>query len=294
MNTQVNAMPATRTLYWSVQRELWENRSIYLAPLIAAGLFLFAFLISTTHLPHSMTTVMALDAAHQRAEISKPFNIAAGVILFSSFLVGIFYCLDALHGERRDRSILFWKSLPVSDLTAVLAKASIPLAVLPALVFAIILATQLIMLLVSTAVLGMTGVSAHTLWTQVRFGESSLALLYCLAAMTLWHAPIYGWLLLVSGWAQRTAFLWAFLPPLGICILEKIAFNSSHFAQLLGYRFMGFFTVVFQARTSMPLHPLAALTPGRFLATPGLWIGLAFAAIFLAAAARLRRYRGPI
>ena len=52
--------------------------------------------------------------------------------MFTTFIVGVFYCLDALHGERRDRSILFWKSLPVSDLTTVLSKASIPLVVLPA------------------------------------------------------------------------------------------------------------------------------------------------------------------
>ena len=57
--------------------------------------------------------------------------MAPAPIMFATFLVGIFYCLDALHGERRDRSILFWKSLPVSDLTTVLSKASIPFAVLP-------------------------------------------------------------------------------------------------------------------------------------------------------------------
>ena len=59
----------------------------------------------------------------------------------------MFYCLDALYGERRDRSILFWKSLPVSDLTTVLSKASIPIVVLPLLTFAVTVATQLIMLL---------------------------------------------------------------------------------------------------------------------------------------------------
>ena len=75
------------------------------------------------------------------------------MIMFTAFIVGVFYCLDALHGERRDRSILFWKSLPVSDLTTVLSKAIIPLVVLPLLTFAIIIATQLIMLLMSTAVL---------------------------------------------------------------------------------------------------------------------------------------------
>ena len=66
--------------------------------------------------------------------------------MLTAFLVGVFYCLDALHGERRDRSILFWKSLPVSDLTTVLAKASVPCRVLPPRAFALALATQLMLL----------------------------------------------------------------------------------------------------------------------------------------------------
>ena len=81
----------------------------------------------------------------------------------------MFYCLDALHGERRDRSILFWKSLPVSDLTTVLSKASIPLVVLPLLTFAITVATQWLMLLLSSAVLLVSGQSVATLWTQLSF-----------------------------------------------------------------------------------------------------------------------------
>ena len=71
------------------------------------------------------------------------------LIMATAFYRGIFYSLEALHGERRDRSILFWKSLPVSDLTTVLAKASIPLVVLPLLVFAITAALQFVMLLLS-------------------------------------------------------------------------------------------------------------------------------------------------
>jgi len=290
------AMPATQPLYWAVRRELWENRSIYIGPLIAAAVMLFGFLISAIHLPDRMRALMALDAAHQRAGISQPYSIAAFLVIVTAFIVGVFYCLDALHGERRDRSILFWKSLPVSDLTTVLSKASIPLVVLPLISFAIIIGTQLIMLVLSTAILSITGVSTEALWTQLRFAQSSLALLYALIAIAMWHAPIYGWLLLVSGWARRTAFLWAFLPPLAICVLEKIAFNTSHFAGLLKYRLIGWFAQAFAVMPQgrVPTDPLAALTPGKFLTTPGLWVGLVLTAGFVAAAARLRRYRGPI
>ncbi|MDQ2964222.1 MAG: ABC transporter permease, partial [Pseudomonadota bacterium] len=201
---------------------------------------------------------------------------------------------DALHSERRDRSILFWKSLPVSDLTTVLSKASIPLVVLPLLTFAIIVALKLIMLLLSTAVLLANGLSAAPLWTQVPLLRMSLMLLYGLIAFTLWYAPIYGWLLLISGWARRTTFLWAMLPPLAICVVEAIAFHTSHFASMLKYRLTGAFAEAFAEAHGDPVIELEQLDPVRFLSSPGLWIGLVVAAAFLAAAVWLRRYREPI
>ena len=112
----------TRPFYWSVWRELWENRSIYVAPAIVAGVVLFGFLVSTIGLPERRREVLLLDPGKARAAIEMPYNVAAMMLIFTAFIVGTFYCLDALHGERRDRSILFWKSLPVSDLTTVLSK----------------------------------------------------------------------------------------------------------------------------------------------------------------------------
>jgi ABC-2 type transport system permease protein len=290
------AMQATRPMVWSVRRELWENRSIYIAPLAAAVVELLGFSIRALTLPRRMHAVLALDPANQRAQIAMPYHFAAALILLTAFLVGVFYCLDALHGERRDRSILFWKSLPVSDLTTVLSKASIPLVVLPLLIFVIIVITQTIMLLLSTAVLMGNVPSVAMLWARVPVFKMSLALLYALTAIALWHAPIYGWLLLVSGWARRAAFLWAVLPLLAICAFEGIAFRTSHFASLLQYRLFGWFTQAFvpRVRGSVPVDPLTSLDPAKFLSAPGLWIGLAVAASLLAAAVRLRRSRAPI
>src|SRR6266705_1681951 len=251
MSTQSNAMPespvesqviapavisATRRMYWLVRRELWENRSIYIAPLAVAAVILFGFLISTIHLPDKMRAALALDPAKQHELIEQPYSFAALLIMGTTFIVAVFYCLDALHGERRDRSILFWKSLPVSDRTTVLSKASIPLVVLPLLTFAITIGVQLIMLLMSNAALVMNGMSATTS-AQLPFLQRSAMLLYGLIVMALWHAPIYGWLLLISGWARRAAFLWAFLPLIAIQIFEKIAFGTSYCGALLNYRF---------------------------------------------------------
>jgi ABC-2 type transport system permease protein len=286
----------TRPMYWSIRRELWENRSIYLAPLVVAAVFLFGFLISTIALRYRMHAAVGLAAAKRHAAVTMPYELAAGLLMGTAFIVGFFYSLDALYGERRDRSILFWKSLPVSDRVTVLAKASIPLVILPLLAFTLTVAVQLIMLLLSTAVLVGSGLSAATLWAELSPVRMSLMLLYHLVIVhSLWHAPLYGWLLLVSAWARRAAFLWAVLPLLAIGVLERIVFNTSHFAAMLTHQLAGGERAVsYAAGSPLPMDPLTHVPMGMFLITPSFWIGLIFAAACLAAAIRLRRNREPI
>src|SRR5277367_3350951 len=161
------SLPATRVLYWSIRRELWENRSIYIAPLAVAGVALFAFCLS------SFVGIWEKPLRFNPAQPRAPFDMAAGLMMLTGIVVSVFYCLDALHGERRDRSILFWKSLPVSDATTVLAKASIPLVILPLLIFAIAVAMHWLMLLISSAVVLASGGSVATLWTNSSFLRTS-------------------------------------------------------------------------------------------------------------------------
>ena len=285
---------ATRRIYWSVRRELWESRAIYIAPLAVAALILVGFLISTVHLPEKMRAALALSSMQQHEVIERPYNIAALMIMGTTFIVAVFYCLDALYGERRDRSILFWKSLPVSDLTTVLSKVSIPIVVLPLVTFAITVVTQWIMLLLSTAVLLGSDVSVSALRAHLPLWHMSLMLLYHLLAIhALWYAPIFGWLLLVSAWARRAPFLSAALPLLAMGFVEKIAFNTSHFAAMLGHR-MGGPEGAASTAGKMSMDSMTRFTPGQFLISPGLWIGLGVTALFLAAAVRLRRQREPI
>jgi ABC-2 type transport system permease protein len=272
---------APRRMYWSVRRELWESRSIYLAPLFVAAAFVFGFLIGAFARP-----------VHLR-EIEKLYDFAAVAIMATTFIVAIFYCLDALNSERRDRGILFWKSLPVSDLTTVLSKASIPLVFLPLLTFAITIVTQLLMLLISTAALMGSGRSAATLGLPLV--QTSPGLLYHLLVIhSLWYAPIFGWLLLVSAWARRAAFLWAALPLFAVGVVEKIAFNTSHFAEMLANRISGGGQGAPVTASGMSTDLMPAGGPVQFLVSPGLWIGLLVAAAFLGAAVWLRRNREPI
>jgi ABC-2 type transport system permease protein len=314
MNTPLNSVPEsligspavepavvseTRPLYWSIRRELWENRSIYIALLIAAGVYLIGYSISLFWLPRSMQEMAPPESTPLIVELAMPYAHAGMLLAATAFLVGIFYSLDALHGERRDRSILFWKSLPVSDFTTVLAKASVPLVILPVLVFVITVLLQIVMRIEGAAFLLLTGASTAKPWAPPLF-EMQLVLLYSVVVMALWHAPLYMWMLLVSGWPRRATFLWAVFPPLALAALEYIAFHTTYLATMLHSRLLGFDALAFDLvdKNGVPVDPhfipLAQLAPGRFLSSPGLWLGLLFAALCVAGAVRLRRYQGPI
>jgi ABC-2 type transport system permease protein len=303
LDSPVSAPPITaetRPMYWSVRREVWENRSIYIAPLIAGGVVILGSLVSMVWLPHAMREHGSLDPMHQRVMLAMPFAHVAMLIAFTAFIVGVFYSLDALYGERRDRSILFWKSLPVSDPTTVLSKASIPIVVLPLLIFPMIVILQVILLLLSSMVLTASGAGAGALWTRLPFFQMELVQVYELIVLALWHAPLYSWLLLVSAWAKRAPFLWAVLPVAAVAAFERLAFQTSYFGSLIKARVIGFDSDAVDFRmpdgSALDAHfiPLSQLTPGRFLTSAGLWIGLVFAGVFLAAAIRMRRNREPI
>lgn len=315
MNTQPdaaqsNAMPAATfhsqiatpaaiswpaQMYWCVRRELWEYRTLYLVPVGVGGLYLMGFLFNALHQMRRAHVSTQTRLLHP-ALLVEPYDFAALVIMGATLILAVFYCLDALYGERRDRSILFFKSLPVSDLTAVLSKASIPLLILPAIMFTVTIALQLLMLPITAGVLLGTGENSAPFWADLTLFHRWAGLFAHLFVIhSLWYAPLYGWMLLVSAWARRAPFLWAALPPFAIAVLEKLLFNTWHFATLLE-SFVG------GAPGSAPAgagtaHDAVGLTihtnPGT-LSSPQFWIGLIVTVGFLAAAVRLRRNRGPI
>lgn len=289
-------MSVVHPFYWSVWREVWENRSLYIVPLIVAVVVVVGFLVSTVGLAERRVAVLMLGAEKARAGIEMPYDVAAMMLIFTAFIVGVFYCLDALYGERRDRSILFWKSLPVSDFTTVLSKATIPLAVLPLIILVIIIATQLVMLSWTSGVLIGHGMSPGSTWTTIPWIQNWIVLVYGLVVIALWHAPIYGWALLVSSMVRHAAFLWAVLPLIVIGIFERITFGTSHFTSMLKERLFGFAPGAFgfEPKHGVAIDSFWQMTPGKYLSSPSLWIGLMLAALFIAAAIRLRRYRGPL
>lgn len=283
----------TRPLAWTLRRELWENRSIVLAPLAVTAVVVVASLINlAVNLPENLREMPADDPARLHELVVMPFTMPAAPIMLASFLVGVFYSLDALYGERRDRSILFWKSLPVSDRTTVLAKALVPVAVLPLFALALSIGTLFTLLAAGSVILLANGLGPALPWTTVRFVQEPVTMLYGLTVHALWFAPTYAWLLLVSAWARRLPLLWAALPPFALAAVETTTLGTSRVTDFLKARFLGAMDVAF---TMDPrLEPLAQLHPLRFLATPALWIGLVCAAIFLAGAVSLRRRREPV
>ena len=147
---------------------------------------------------------------------------------------------------------------------------------------------------VGTGVVVATGADLGLFWRNVEPLWSGVAVLYAVIVIALWHAPIYGWLLLVSGWARRTAVLWAVLPFVAAAGIERILFGTIRLPTFMKDLLIGWAPRAFDLEGGEMADMLAMLAPGRFLSTPGLWVGLALTAVFLAAAVRIRRRREPV
>jgi ABC-2 type transport system permease protein len=284
-----------RHFIWALRRELWENRWLWLAPSAIAAALMVGFIAYAFRLPGTMAALLALDAVHLHRAVAEPYEVVTGVMMGIGLLIAVIYCVDALYGERRDRSVLLWKSLPVSDLETVLAKLCIPVLVLPLICWALTVGLQLIMLAVSSAILAANGSSPAFLGAETRILPNAVGLLYHLVALHgIGFSPIYGWLLFVSAWAPRAPLAWAILPPAAVGVIERVAFGTNRFAELLIAPITGGGGTAPQAaRGGGLMEELMSPSPGQLLITPALWIGLVIAAMFVFGATRLRRAAQP-
>ena len=293
----------TRPYYWSVRREIWEHRAIYLGPLAVAAFAVLVHVLSIIAGGGAGHTVHEVHADDPTQPYTAVYDSLTGIIVTTGLLVGVLYSLGALYGERRDRSILFWKSLPVSDVTAVLAKAAIPLIVLPLVILAVVIAASLTTAALQIIVWSMKGFEPGALWAQLDLPFVWLSLLYGLPFMVLWYAPVYAWLLLVSAWAPRWPFLWGAAPFVLMLIVEHGPLMGTRVHWLVE-RYLGGGVLQPYVRgdgywtrglTELDwIESLAELEPARLYTLPVLWIGVLLAALFLFLAARVRRTRAPI
>jgi ABC-2 type transport system permease protein len=287
-------IPPARRFYWAVRRELAESRWVWLAPAGVAALFLVGFVINAGHVWMRVGAAFSAHTHDAATGLTQAFDIAAALLMLTTMVVGAFYSVDALYGERRDRSILFWKSMPVSDNITVLAKASIPIVFVPVIAFAIAVVLQFLMLVVSSTALAAAGGNVASLWT-LSFPRMSLLLLYHLVtAHGLGPAPLYAWLLMVSAWARRAPLVWAVVPPIALAFFEKVTFNTTYFAKVVLERVTGTGMEAYTMPGTFPTNPMTHLTPLRLLSSADLWISLAVTALFLVAAIQLRRRSEPV
>lgn len=294
------AFSERRLIGWSLRRELWEHRAVYIAPAVIAAVALLGSGISALWLPRVLRRIAAGDAA-AAALLMSPYAFIAFSVLVSGVIVALFYASAALHAERRDRSLLFWKSLPVSDRTAVLAKFAVPMLVTPAVVFVLAIGAQIALLAWSSLVVAASGLSPTLLWSHLDLGLMWLVLPYGLVVNALWQAPLYAWLLVVSAWARRAPMLWALAPFVLLGILESTLSATARaagggrrttpIADFIGSRLLGGFAEAFSVdgRASAAIDRLSQIDPVRTFTSPGLWGGLIAAALLLSAAIRLRR-----
>ena len=283
-----------RTFLWQVRRELWEHRALWIAPLAVAA---FAMLVQLG------AALTATDAGRAAAlanpagarEFQVLYSAMIGSIVIAGLLVGVLYSLDALQGERRDRSILFWKSLPVSDGMTVLSKAAVPLVVVPLIVFPIVVVSTLAMMGLQSLVWSLDGFDPRQLWARVDLPFLWLALLYGMPFMALWNAPLYAWILLASAWSRRLAFLWAAAPFAAMLMVEHLALHHTPAHWLLERRIGGGVLQPWSANGEGTVwaERLSDLDPARIWSLPGLWAGVLLAGLFLYAATRIRRSRTP-
>ena len=293
-----------------LRRELWEHRALLVVPGVLAAVIILCVLSSglwaLAHgaLLHVQMNEEFLDALRGpeagRAIPAAYLGLLAAFGLVLSVSVA-FYLVDCLYADRRDRSIQFWKSLPVSDTATVLSKLTTGLLVAPAASLVAAFVTALVLAVSATIFLWSVGIEGTSaLWQAKPLLMVTLEAPVIALLIVLWYAPIAAWFALASAWAPRAPLLWATLPPIAIGIVEGIVFHTTRTWQFLGERFGAVYPRLFVSGTypSLEMHGdgVTSKLPtlgniARYVASIDLWGGLAVAALFTLAAIALRRYR---
>jgi ABC-2 type transport system permease protein len=291
---------------WLIRREVWEHKAIWVAPAIVIGCLALLVLTGNVHLGPAggMADSRVFDGIPHEQQVKLLAVVYAGLALVVFMVMGIvafFYSIDSLYADRRDRSVLFWKSLPLSDLETVLSKFATAIVVIPLVALAASAVAQLVVATGGSVRLSMGGVPGSLMWEpQALLGGFMVAFMWCVTAM-LWYSPIVGYLMLASAWAPRGPFLWAVLPPVGLWILERIVVGSDYIGDFITGRLFGLYRLLGEQsegevnRTGGDLEKIGNMdlvgSLRDFYASPDLWLGVLAAFLLLAGAMWVRRYR---
>lgn len=301
-----------QTQFALLRREFWEHRAILVVPVVVAVVMALASLTGQVSIDNMDLLDLGIVGATNMPENARAVALSGIMIglsspfVFAMWILTIFYTLDSLYAERKDRSILFWRSIPVTDFDTVLSKLLTALIAIPLVTFAIIVATHLLVLLNVSIWLDLRGGSPwHLIWSAVPFVDNWAATLVLVLALPLWLSPFIGWFLFVSAFTKRSPLLTAALPIIMLPLLEKILFNSTVMAETFFERsvqmplFAGLdnMELLFQQGEDFANLGNAKLSLISLMDLPGfmmnlqLWIGLVVCGIFSAAAIYVRRYR---
>jgi len=310
---------STRSFLILIRREIWEHRSLVWVPYVSATLTMVAALVGSNILGSIQINIdgdwrsaeqigesfffkaLATDVATQSKLMSIWISAIGLPVIFVTSIVLYFYLIDSLYVERKERSILFWKSLPVSDAATVMSKVVTALVAIPIWVWLV----SLVMGLLTFAIVALK-VSGTLLAPLANFHlgawlVTQLTLLQNLFIAGLWYAPLAGWLLLISVWAKRAPFLWAISPGF-VALFEEIVFDTNYVIRLISFRLTHYLEEVsvvwdnkggtsIEASINAVQNAYSHLSAAPLLGELHLYTGLLAAAALILAAIRLRRWR---
>jgi ABC-2 type transport system permease protein len=293
------------TTLWLVRREFWENRAIWLIPAVLGGLLVLASLFG------GYQVLGAVDLATVRAVVQAGALDGMVFIAVTFFVVmsiySTWYLLDCLYADRKDRSILFWKSMPISDTATVVCKLATALIVIPLLYFALADLTTLIMAFIISV--RANSYIDSSLWRGGLWLQIQALWLYLIVTAAIWYLPVAAWLLVVSAWARRAVMLWSIMPPLALVIAERVFLGTHVIAGQLASRLGGYFSHALQYTPgatnwitteighdtiNTPVSVIQFMNPGGFFSSSDTWIGAAVGAALIAGAIQLRMRRTEI
>ena len=287
------------TTLWLVRREFWENRAIWMIPLVMSVFLLLVALFGQVDL-------LSVSVQVPGRTVGQAFLGAVAATFFAVMSIyAAWYLLDCLYADRKDRSVLFWKSLPISDTTTVMSKLATALIVIPLVYFAAAdLTTLLMAFIISVRARAFLG---GALWQGDLWLQMQALWLYMIVTTAIWYLPVAAYLLVISSWARRAVTLWSLLPPIALILGERWFFGTHVVANQLEVRLFGFPDVAFNPNLGSwattvvdhdtlrtPADIVSFLDFGGFFSSAQTWIGAAAGVALIFAAIQLRMRRTEI
>jgi ABC-2 type transport system permease protein len=297
-----------------LRREIWEHRSIWVTPAAVASVVTFiaiAMVIMTSAIGEAFNPDFEkiIDATVpdtiRRAALAGILIGNTTVFLIAMWFLTVFYCLDALYAERKDKSILFWRSMPITDAETVVSKLLTVFFAIPLATMAAVIVSHLLNLIIMSVWLATAGANPFRfIWGVVPLFDTWAAVFTVLLAVPIWVAPLLGWFLFISAWAKRGPFLRAILPIAILPILEYIIFKSWNLGLAIVTRLRidtmpifdfsfnrGFDEDYLHSMLSENISLVSMLDYGSFASSIEVWAGLLVCGLFAIAAIYMRRYR---